>query len=285
MKQTENSILQSGDLAFRNIEQHPEIRERFARRFGLEALARGRALLGSAQDLQRDARNKQMELAGAHETFAEKRQALDRQYKMHRKLSRVCFRDQRIPMLWLGLNGQCPRNYDPWIHMVKTYYETLAADHDLLAELERFSITREVVLECRKMAGDVVAAYSHYMHLKGASQNLTQLKDEAFRRLTAWMSDFYEVARIIFDDQPKQLVALGMKVRSKGRKAADKPATADRRLETEDWRLSTEEPATGDCRLATEHRQPSHASAVHRHPRWRDRSSPLYWYARSKRSA
>ena len=271
MKQTENSILQSSDLAFRNIEQHPEIRARFARRFGLEELARGRALLGSAQELHKDARNKQLVLAGAHETFTEKRQALDRQYKMHRKLSRVCFRDQRIPMLWLKLNGQCPRNYGPWIHMVKTYYETLAADHDLLAELERFSINREVVLECRRMAGDVVDAYSHYMHLKGASQNLTQLKDEAFRRLTAWMSDFYEVARIIFDDQPKQLVALGIKVRNKRRKTADQPATAARRLVTEEWRLSTEEPAThsetvaadehqpatGDRRLATEDRRPA----------------------------
>ena len=53
-----------------------------------------------------------------------------------------------------------------------------------------------------------------YMKEKGESQNATQLKDESFRNLNRWMSDFYAVARIALKDNPQLLEALSKTIKN-----------------------------------------------------------------------
>lgn len=83
-----------------------------------------------------------------------------------------------------------------------------------MKSLSKYNVTPESLLEGQKLVAELEASRASYLKEKGESQNTTDLKDEAFRKLNSWMSDFKSIARIALEDQPQLLEALGIFVRS-----------------------------------------------------------------------
>lgn len=55
---------------------------------------------------------------------------------------------------------------------------------------------------------------AEYLREKEGSQDSTKIKDAALAKMDDWMSEFYAVAKIALEDNPKLLEVLGIFVRS-----------------------------------------------------------------------
>ena len=60
----------------------------------------------------------------------------------------------------------------------------------------------------------VKTAYEDYLKYKGESQQSTKDKNKAFDSLDKWVKDFYQIAKLTFEDRPQLLEIFGKFVRS-----------------------------------------------------------------------
>ncbi|WP_439130293.1 hypothetical protein [Polaribacter sp.] len=83
-----------------------------------------------------------------------------------------------------------------------------------MAKLASLLITAAHVtaqLEAIQTLEDLRAAY---IQTKGNAQNATKTKNNAFKQLEKWMSNFYAVAKIALEGEPQLLESLGKLVKS-----------------------------------------------------------------------
>lgn len=76
-------------------------------------------------------------------------------------------------------------------------------------------VTREELLAAKVGIVAIENARAAYVLAKGEAQNATQVKNAAFKKLDAWMREFYAVAKVALYDTPQLMEALGKKVKSK----------------------------------------------------------------------
>jgi hypothetical protein len=135
-------------------------------------------------------------------------------YTLHRKKSKVIFRNDPIIADKLAISGSLPRTYIKWLEGVKKFYSVSIVDTAIQSKIARLKITPEDLNAANNMISDLEAARSLYMKEKGESQDSTKLKDAAFAKLDDWMSEFYAVAKIGLEDNPQLLESLGKIVKS-----------------------------------------------------------------------
>ena len=150
----------------------------------------------------------------AYNTFDTKRSAIAETYTRHRKKAKVIFRNEPTQLGTLALSGRMPKAYVSWLESIKKFYNTANASEEIRTKLARLAITETDITNALTAITELEVARAEYLREKGESQEATQTKDKALSELSAWMSDFYAVARIALEDKPQLLEALGKVVRS-----------------------------------------------------------------------
>lgn len=211
---TEAQTLEQYRVAFENTASQPQISTIMAE-YGYDSptMLVGKALYDETRQAFDTNKTETDESIAAHAVFDSKRKELEDVYSSHRKKAKVVFRNDNITAEKLDITGILPQAYIKWLETVKKFYSTAIADSDIQTKLSRLKITLADLNAANALIPDVEATRAAYLKEKGESQDATTLKDAAFAKLDAWMSEFYAVARIALEDNSQLLEALGLIVK------------------------------------------------------------------------
>ena len=182
--------------------------------YGKEELDRGMAYHDAAQEIHEQHAVEYAEQLEATDRKHERWQAAAKLYMRYLKLARVVFPDDRPVRTALGLDGARSQDVAGWLALARQFYTNALGDEAIMEALGRFNITREKLTEGLTLVDDLEAAHANQMKETGEAQQATQARQERFDALDRWMSDFLGVARVIFEDEPQTLEALGIVVES-----------------------------------------------------------------------
>ncbi|WP_461638947.1 PQLLE family protein [Labilibaculum euxinus] len=214
-KRSETDTLEQYRVSLTNVEQQQEIAAAMTG-FGYDtaAIAEGKLLyenMRKAYDLNKQEDNETLEskinLDAITETVAE-------DYSLDRKKAKVIFRNDPLVLHKLALSGAAPKAYIKWVECMKTFYNGLAAEPELITKLSKLKFSAEDAESRLANIQKLESARSQYLKEAGESQEATKAKDTAFAEVDKWMSDFYAVAKIAMEDKPQLLESLGLLVRN-----------------------------------------------------------------------
>ena len=204
------ATLEQYRVALENVEQQPQISQ-VMQEFGYEptVLTEGKELLSTSINAYQNNQVEDDETTEAFANFASKREALLEQYKLDRKKARVVFRNNAVIQDKLVITGRIPSNFLKRLDIIKKFYAVALADEEIQNKLARLRVTADELNQTQQLINEVETARSAYIREKGESQTATQTKDQAFDEIADWMSEFFAVAKIAFEDTPQYLESLG----------------------------------------------------------------------------
>jgi hypothetical protein len=133
----------------------------------------------------------------------------------HAKRLRKELVDDPQTLASLGMDDRLARTNAEIVVQATNFYNRVINDAGLLNNIQPFGYTLE------KLQGDLaeIEAYqvlrSDYERLKGECQSLVVDRDEAFKKLRAWMAAFIATCKIVFADNLQVLEEVGIFVRNR----------------------------------------------------------------------
>lgn len=198
-----------------NAENHPVIAKEMAEMgYDGKVMKAGNALFAEAQEAYNANIREDDETSEAYVKWETLKQHIHRAYMLHRKKAKVIFRKDSLVLDRLSVSGSMPKAYVKWLGTVKKFYSVALADEQVQTQLRRLKITLKDIEGANKMIAQLETARKEYLRESGESETATQTKDEAFAKIDDWMSEFYAVAKIAFEDSPQMLEILGKKVKN-----------------------------------------------------------------------
>lgn len=182
--------------------------------YGSTTISEGKSLLAETRQAYDSNKTEDDESSAAYADFNRKKNQLSDIYTLHRKKSKVIFRNDPLTADKLAISGSLPRTYIKWLEGVKKFYSVSIADTTIQSKIARLKITPEDLNAANDLISDVEKARAVYLKEKGESQDATKIKDAAFAKLDDWMREFYAVAKIGLEDNPQLLESLGKIVKS-----------------------------------------------------------------------
>lgn len=211
----ESDLLRLYNIAFANTEANPAIGIALSSSgYNAEKLANGKKLLKEAEDLYKVSLVEKEKLAAAYEVFSLRRASLEKAFRLHRRMTKIAFRGQKLTLEKLAISRIVYKDYGSWIKCATKFYSEMAANPEFHQKLTSFGVTEEDIQKGHQMVEEVLSAYTIYVNLKGESQKTTAKKRVAFHKISEWMRDFYAIAKIAFNDHPQQIESFGIVVKN-----------------------------------------------------------------------
>ena len=212
--QSEAQVLENYRVALQNAGEQPILAAELAE-YGYDSakIDEGKTLHATCRVAFDGNKKESREATEAHDIFAAKLDALLAAYGIHRKKAKVLFRNEHNVLSLLSLANAMPEAYIKKVETMKTFYNILTADQQLMAKVATFKITAAEVTASLAALTGLETARTAYLREMGESQEATRLKDAAFKLIDDWMQEFYAVARIALSDHPQLLEALGITIR------------------------------------------------------------------------
>lgn len=148
----------------------------------------------------------------ATKTMRDTRKHIHGNYSRHITLSRVAFRDNPEVRTLLGLEGQRKHALTAWLKQAQNFYYYAS---DYAETLEIFGIPRHELEENKIMLRQMMELLTLQKQAQSQEQVISQQKQEAYVVLKQWYAKFIKLARLAFEDEPQQLEALGIVVKSR----------------------------------------------------------------------
>ena len=212
--QSEAAILNRSETSLTNAKTQPVIASAMDESgYGPDEIAESEAILAETKMIYEKNNTEDTETSEAYKEFASTREELKKSYKKQRKKAKIVFKNEPLMLQKLDVHRSEPDDYISWIDSLETFYKTITASEEILGKLLRLKLTKEKIRQAADMIPELKAARAKYLQEKGESEDATKAKDAAFAKLSAWMSDFYAVARIALEDHPQLLEAFGINVR------------------------------------------------------------------------
>jgi hypothetical protein len=162
-----------------------------------------------AHQVQQDEKARYREAVRAAE---KKREKADETYAKLLPHARLALRDIPEAYELLLLDGKRVRNFGGWKAQVERFYEKALGSETILAELAKYNVSQEQLMQGQQEFQDAVAAHDHKKSVKADAEHATQLKNEAYNDLVAWMKDFYKIVEIAFKKNPQFKEKVGIVV-------------------------------------------------------------------------
>lgn len=215
LKRSEASQLERYRVSLENVRQHPEIAATLAE-FGydLTVIAEGQTLFNETRGEYDTNKIEKEEKLASYKTFAQTENTLDKAYTLHRKKAKIVFAKELVVLSKLEIDKAIPDNYIEWLETVKIFYTTISDDEALQQKLARLKVPAEEITLTSEIIASLEQARAEYLRERGESQAATKKKKESFKKINEWMSEFYAVAKIAFEDTPQLLEVLGVYVKS-----------------------------------------------------------------------
>jgi len=211
----ESAILERYRVALENVTSQPEIATIMAE-FGYDSalIEEGKNLFTQTRQAYDNNVKEDDETSQAYSNFMDKKKQLEDTYSLHRKKTKVIFRNEPEAMKRLVIDGTVPKAYVNWLEIVKKFYTEMLSDTALQTKLSRLKVSVEDLNAANTLKTELETARALYMKEKGESQDATTAKETVFAKLDSWMSEFYAVARIALEDNIQLLEALEVIVRN-----------------------------------------------------------------------
>ncbi len=209
------ALLAQGRVALNNARDTPEILDLLmAFNYDEAKLQEGQVLfqdLREQHEAQLRLRAQQKEATAA---FNMSREAANKTYSRHFKISRVLLSEEPERLARLGLEGPRSKSFGAWQEQARQFYREGLADAELQALLAGGGLSQEVLESSRAQVKATVQARNAQESAKGLAQQSTKDRDAAAETYRQWMRNFYKIAEMALVNQPQWLERLGRRVRS-----------------------------------------------------------------------
>lgn len=213
-KASELVLLEKYRVAIENAANQPVISQKLAEiGFTADRIKQGKAIFDETRQAYDSNKTEDNETLEAKQKFDLLLKQVNETYGRHRKKAKVIFRNDPVTLSKLELTGAKPRAYVEILDTLTKFYAAALADSAIIDRLRSIAISPEQLAQAQQAIQDLKTSRSDYLREVGESQQATKIKDEAFRKISRWMSDFYAYARIALEDSPQLLEALGITVR------------------------------------------------------------------------
>jgi hypothetical protein len=212
---TESKFLERVRTTLTNVENHPVIKSAMGD-FGMDEgnLAQGREFYEQARTSKERSEREEKETRLSWNAYEEAFDEFRADYAKHREFVRVFYKGNKELLIKLGMRGRLSNKYNEVFDKGKSFY-TVAQEDPLVQErLSQVRVTPDVVAESLAKLERVLALRSHYDKEAGESQEITQNKNTAMKKLKTWLSRFDAAAKIALYDKPQLREVLGIFVRS-----------------------------------------------------------------------
>ena len=208
---TDQKVLDAAHLAIDATEQETLIRQKMEQYgFGPVRMKEGKTLLTQATTAQQKkdrCYDTQLELA---QQINAQLEAVQAQFKEHLRVARTAYRNEPTVQQILRIERIAPAGWS-CVRQASYFYHKL---QERKLSLATFGVSAKEIQQATTDTTQLLVMRQGRIRQKGLAENCTQKKNEAFRKLKKWVSEFRAVARIAFKDNPQMLEAFGMLVRS-----------------------------------------------------------------------
>ncbi len=128
----------------------------------------------------------------------------------HRKLAQVAYQGDAMMHAQLGL-GRLNYSLIHRLAYLEKFYEVLLEDSSRIVQ---FGLKKAELSQMQASVDALMDKRLKHATCKGQAQNTTQKRNEALRKMEAWMKDFRKAARFALRDEPQLLESLGILVPS-----------------------------------------------------------------------
>ncbi len=214
-KKTQKERLEQYNTTFENALNHPVITPTLAE-FGFDEakLTEGKQLYIVAKNAYDFKITEDDETREAKHELDTKLDELFSIYYPHRKKAKAIFKKDPVTLHLLGIHGSIPTDYLSRMEIIQKFYTEILNDETLQQRFAAIKITLEDLTKANNVAAEVVSNRFEYVREEGESQDATKNKLAALKIIDDWMDDFYDIAKIAFEDNPQLLEVLGVFVRS-----------------------------------------------------------------------
>jgi hypothetical protein len=146
-----------------------------------------------------------------------------------RLLKDYFFRD-KVVREKLNLRGVKKRSMTVYFERARTLYDTLLKEQDILDQVVKLNLTREIVQGKLDEVDELEKVYKKFKSVNKESQDVTAEWNKEYQNLFDWIRVFQDACRIALRERPQLLEKVGILVRStrprrKGSPAAGEPAS------------------------------------------------------------
>ena len=132
-----------------------------------------------------------------------------------RRIVREVLDKDRASFQQFGLNARLAPGYDRWITQAQLFYQEVLATEWLIEQLQsQFNIDAGIINQRIEQLLSLEEAMQAQQVQRAEAQLMTRSRRDAMRKLDRWMATLLTVARRAFQDDPKQLVKLGVTVKN-----------------------------------------------------------------------
>ena len=214
-RQSQTERLAHAGLALNNAKDLPDILADLSLQgYDEEKLDEGLALLATAQEAVRTQDREYGEQLDASDELTAEAKDARKLYMRHAKLARTVLDGDRGLLEDLGLRGRRKRSLVGWLDQARNFYTSALAKPEILAKLDAIKITEPMLTDGLAAMEAVEEQRRTAREEREDSQSATVAKDKAMAPLDTWMGKFFKVARVVFEDEPQKLEALGLTIPS-----------------------------------------------------------------------
>jgi hypothetical protein len=130
--------------------------------------------------------------------FKEAKSRLQALYGLDRKKAKLVFKNDPMAQTQLMITGKIPRNFIPWLEMVRTFYNMLSENSDLAHPLLRLKVTPEEIQEGHLQIKTIEETRAAYFQSKAEYQLSTIQKEAALNALHQWNSILQATVKIAY---------------------------------------------------------------------------------------
>jgi hypothetical protein len=130
-------------------------------------------------------------------------------YNEHVFIARIALKHDRGALQRLGLVGERSQKRSECIAQARQFYTNALEDADVLAQLERRTLSREMLETGLQKVEHAADLYAIKCSCSGDAQAATCERNKACSTLDSWMQEFKSIAQIALKQQPASLKKLG----------------------------------------------------------------------------
>lgn len=158
-------------------------------------------------------RNKEFaEQLSETEKLENQRLTIDSQFSMHRKLTKILFRENLQALVALQLDKAKSAVFSAWNQQALSFYQQLSYNADLKKQVASIGISAKIIQDQLQALSDLQALKASQRKEMADAQSATDARDEAFDELYPLYSEYLQYAKVLMPEN-QALEALGVVVK------------------------------------------------------------------------
>lgn len=180
-----------------------------------EEMEVGRSLLRLAIEASKKKDAEKADKLLATDALGVKFEEMDKLFARDLKMARIAFRDEPLVIsAKLGIKRERSEIMGIWERQYECFYENALEDGTVKSALAVKGISEAHLQDRLEELEEFRQLKKQQVKEMGEAQLATEERDKHMAKLERWMSDYRQVARIVFEDRPQMLEMLGILVRN-----------------------------------------------------------------------